>query len=135
MGDEYLEGRLKVFFGIDTVYLAHKVHGRYSEMPLSEGDLVEVKDGENYKKITIQNALEKTIDKRFDAEKKLTSGKSIFQDCKARVKLNDQTTKDINQTIKRWKINELFHLLKWNRITPDEAEQILSKYDSDDIDE
>lgn len=127
MDDSYLYGRLSACFGIDVVFLLHKVAGRWSEMPLGVGDLIEVADGDFYKEITIQDVLENTVNNASDCR----LGKSVFQDCKVRVKLNSNTTKELELMNKRLKAKELSHLVKWGRITHEEAMEALLKWEAD----
>lgn len=91
MNEEYLIGRITVYFGVDIVSLVHKVHGRYSYMDLVEGDLIEVKEDDQYKTITIKDILNKIVE--HDSSQIWNHGSSIYEGAQVRVKLDPQGNK------------------------------------------
>ena len=120
MNEEYLIGRITVYFGIDVVSLVHKVHGRFSYMDLVEGDLIEVKNDDQYKAITIKDILN-TIE--HDSSQVWNHGSSIYEWAQVRVKLDPQGNKRAVLTEKSLKINKVMFALKQGLITHEEASQ------------
>jgi len=120
MNEEYLIGRITVYFGVDIVSLVHKVHGRFSYMDLVEGDLIEVKNDNQYKAITIKDILN-TIE--HDSSQVWNHGSSIYEGAQVRVKLDPQGNKLAVLTEKSLKINKVMFALKQGLITHEEATQ------------
>lgn len=120
MNEEYLIGRITVYFGIDIVSLVHKVHGRFSYMDLVEGDLIEVKNDDQYKAITIKDILNKI---EHDSSQVWNHGSSIYEGAQVRVKLDPQGNKRAVLTEKSLKINKVMFALKQGFITHEEATQ------------
>lgn len=120
MNEEYLIGRITVYFGIDIVSLVHKVHGRFSYMDLVEGDLIEVKEDDQYKAITIKDILN-TIE--HDSSQVWNHGSSIYEGAQVRVKLDPQGNKRAVLTEKSLKINKVMFALKQGFITHEQATQ------------
>jgi len=120
MNEEYLIGRITVYFGVDIVSLVHKVHGRFSYMDLVEGDLIEVKNDDQYKAITIKDILN-TIE--HDSSQVWNHGSSIYEGAQVRVKLDPQGNKLAVLTEKSLKINKVMFALKQGFITHEEATQ------------
>lgn len=120
MSEEYLIGRITVYFGVDIVSLVHKVHGRFSYMDLVEGDLIEVKNDGQYKAITIKDILN-TIER--DSSKVWNHGSSIYEGAQVRVKLDPQGNKRAVLTEKSLKINKVMFALKQGFITHEQATQ------------
>lgn len=120
MNEEYLIGRITVYFGIDIVSLVHKVHGRFSYMDLVEADLIEVKEDDQYKAITIKDILN-TIE--HDSSQVWNHGSSIYEGAQVRVKLDPQGNKRAVLTEKSLKINKVMFALKQGFITHEQATQ------------
>ena len=120
MNEEYLIGRITVYFCVDIVSLVHKVHGRFSYMDLVEGDHIEVKDNDQYKAITIKDILN-TIE--HDSSQVWNHGSSIYEGAQVRVKLDPQGNKLAVLTEKSLKINKVMFALKQGLITHEEATQ------------
>lgn len=118
MNEEYLIGRITVYFGIDIVSLVHKVHGRFSYMDLVEGDLIEVKNDDQYKAITIKDILIKI---EHDSSQVWNHGSSIYEGAQVRVMLDPQGNKRAVLTEKSLKINKVMFALKQGLITHEEA--------------
>lgn len=120
MNEEYLIGRITVYFGIDIVSLVHKVHGRFSYMDLVEGDFIEVKEDDQYKAITIKDILN-TIE--HDSSQVWNHGSSIYEGAQVRVKLDPKGNKLAVLTEKSLKINKIMFALKQGFITHEQATQ------------
>lgn len=118
---DYLIGRITVHFGIDIVSFVHKVHGRFSYMDLVEGDHIEVKDGDQYKKITIKDALDTLVE--HDSSQVWNRGSSIYEGAQVRVKLDPQGNKRAVLTEKGLKISKVMFALKQGLITHEQATQ------------
>lgn len=129
MNEEYLIGRITVYFGIDIVSLVHKVHGRFSYMDLVEGDLIEVKNDDQYKAITIKDILN-TIE--HDSSQVWNHGSSIYEGAQVRVKLDPQGNKRAVLTEKSLKINKVMFALKQGLITHEEATQAFLQFEFND---
>ncbi|WP_107950290.1 hypothetical protein [Lysinibacillus parviboronicapiens] len=129
MNEEYLIGRITVHFGIDIVSLVHKVNGRFSYMDLVEGDLIEVKEDDQYKAITIKDILN-TIER--DSSQVWNHGSSIYEGAQVRVKLDPQGNKRAALTEKSLKINKVMFALKQGLITHEEATQAFLVLELDD---
>lgn len=121
MNEEYLFGRITVHFGIDIVSLMHKVHGRFSYMDLVEGDLIEVREDDQYKTITIKDILNKIVE--HDSSQVWNRGSSIYEGAQVRVKLDPLGNKLAVLTEKSLKINKVMFTLKNELITHEEATQ------------
>lgn len=121
MNEEYLIGRITVYFGVDIVSLVHKVHGRFSYMDLVEGDHIEVKEDDQYKAITIKDILDKIVG--HDSSQVWNRGSSIYEGAQVRVKLDLQGNKRVALTEKSLKINKVMFALKHGFITYEEATQ------------
>lgn len=121
MNEEYLIGHITVHFSVDIVSLVHKVHGRFSYMDLVEGDLIEVKEDDQYKAITIKDILETLVED--DSSQVWNRGSSIYEGVQVRVKLDPQGNKLAVLTEKSLKINKVMFALKQGLITHEEATQ------------
>jgi len=121
MNEEYLIGRITVYFCVDIVSLVHKVHGRFSYMDLVEGDHIEVKDNDQYKAITINEILDTLVE--HDSSQVWNRGSSIYEGAQVRVKLDPQGNKRAVLTEKSLKINKVMFALKQGLITHEEATQ------------
>lgn len=129
--DEYLTGFLTVFFGCDVVSLVHKVHGRFSIMDLGDGDCIEVKDGDDYKVITIQDALTKIVKKHSKKLTKWNEGQSSYEDDIVRVKLNQRTTLQMLLANERYHMRELFKAVEEGYLSHEEAMRTIVKWNFD----
>lgn len=132
MNEEYLIGRITVYFGVDIVSLVHKVHGRYSYMDLVEGDFIEVKEGDQYNTITIKDILNKIVE--HDSSQVWNRGSSIYEGAQVRVKLDPQGNKLAVLTEKSLKINKVMFALKNGLITHEEATQAFLELELKDDD-
>ena len=121
MNEEFLIGRITVYFCVDIVSLVHKVHGRFSYMDLVEGDHIEVKDNDQYKAITINEILDTLVE--HDSSQVWNRGSSIYEGAQVRVKLDPQGNKRVVLTEKSLKINKVMFALKQGLITHEEATQ------------
>lgn len=131
MQDEYLTGELTVFFGIDQVYLLHRVNGRLSEMELDEGDYIEVKDGDGYKLITVKDALNTIVTKKSDKHNQWDLYGSFYEGSKVRVKINHKTTNQIESRHKKYAIRKLFKAVEDGFITREDAMETLLRWETD----
>jgi len=121
MNEEYLIGRITVYFCVDIVSLVHKVHGRFSYMDLVEADHIEVKEDDQYKAITIKDILDTLVE--HDSSQVWNRGSSIYEGAQVRVKLDPQGNKRAVLTEKSLKINKVMFALKQGLITHEEATQ------------
>jgi len=119
MNEEYLIGRITVYFCVDIVSLVHKVHGRFSYMDLVEADHIEVKEDDQYKAITIKDILDTLVE--HDSSQVWNRGSSIYEGAQVRVKLDPQGNKRAVLTEKSLKINKVMFALKQGFITHEEA--------------
>lgn len=131
MQDEFLTGRLTVFFGCDTVSLVHKVHGRYSYMDLEEGDYIEVGDAGERKVVTLQDVLQTIVEKPSDRHTEWNRGESVYEGCKARVKLDKKATKLVEENNKKRAIEQIFKAVKHERLTLEEAKKTILRWETD----
>lgn len=131
MNNDYLTGRLTVFFGDDTVSLAHKVQGRYSYLDLEEGDYIEVENDGEYKAITVQDVLKTIVKKTSDKHTEWNKGESFYEGCKARVKLNPKSNKLVEENNKKYAINQIFKAVEYGYLTLDEARETIMKWETD----
>jgi hypothetical protein len=129
--NEYLTGRITVFFGCNLVSLIHKVHGRYSTMDIEEGDLIEVEDNGQYKVITVQEIMRNLVDKPSEKHTRWNIGQSLFEGCKARVKLNDKATKRAEFNNKKYAIEQIFKAVENGSITLEEAQKTILNWETD----
>ncbi|WP_117170592.1 hypothetical protein [Paraliobacillus sediminis] len=115
-----LKGYISVDFGIDTVFLLHKVHGRFTEMELDKGDLILIKapfKNEEYM------TLEKTFNTLFnDLEK--------YEGYLAKVTINPDTTSKLDHKNKMYNIKQLFEDVSAKRLTHEEASEIAMRWES-----
>ncbi|WML42699.1 hypothetical protein [Neobacillus sp. PS3-40] len=131
MTNEYLTGRITVFFGCDTVSLIHKVHGRYSNMDLEEGDFIEVEDHGQYKATTVKDILKTLVEKTSNNHTEWNVGQSLYEGCKARVKLNDMATKIVEFNNKKYAIEQIFKAVENESFSLEEAKRTILKWETD----
>lgn len=115
-----LKGYISVDFGIDRVYLLHKVHGRFSEMELGKGDLIKVK---------------KTFDSVEDVSAEdilltIVNHTSKYQGCVAEVTINPNVTRKLERRNKMYAIKKLFEEVEMKEITHEKASEIVMRWES-----
>ncbi|MGE8078121.1 hypothetical protein [Peribacillus loiseleuriae] len=129
--NQYLTGILTVYFGTDSVVLAHKVKGRYSYMHLDEGDLIETEMDGAYKSVTVSDVLKTIVEKRSHKHNGFHIGQSLYEGTRARVYLNESTTERMESENKRYAIRELFADVKSGLISQEDAMEMLIEWETE----
>lgn len=129
MESEYLKGFITVEYGIDTVFLRHKVKGRFSQLSLGEGDSIEVLVDDEYKKLTVDQIQNHIVSKVSENHTEWNKGQSHYEGNRARVQLNPNTTRHIEYLNKQSIINDLFKAVEQQEISYQDAAQILLKWE------
>ncbi|MBP3953622.1 hypothetical protein [Bacillus suaedae] len=131
MAADYLIGRLTVNYAIDTIALAYKVQGRFSYVDLGHGDSIEVENEGDYKEVSIQNVIETTVDNCSERHTFFNLGQSMYEGVRARVRLNPNTSKLIEENRRKYFIKQLFKQVEAGGLSQQDAVETLLKWETD----
>lgn len=142
MSDECLEGVIAVSYGGSNrgdVFLEHKVYGRFSQMELNDGDTIQVKDGDHYQTVTVEQILETTSDGpsyksnrgrlELFTDGSQIAGRSLYDGALAKVQLNSRVTQTIQAQNRRIFLDNLFFDVAREGMTYEEAMEALERWE------
>lgn len=131
MPDEYLNGFITVNYGTDTVSLRFKIKGRFAQIDLGEGDLIKVQEEENssYKVVTIEEILNRTVNKISNRHTEWNQGQSFYEACRAKVRINPETNRYIEFLEKKGIIKALFKAVEMQELSHEKATRTLMNWE------